>query len=110
MKHTSTPCTQEVVVFSRLMTFTCSSHKKTHKGSLYVTPTHLIFHNQTVGRETWLLHTHILQVETLPLNTKGSPLKITYKTFRLFTFIMLKIVNDKTAIILWCTSLNQGPL
>ncbi|XP_062506219.1 myotubularin-related protein 6-like [Corticium candelabrum] len=74
------------------MTFTCraSSHKKTHKGSLYVTPTHLIFHNQTVGRETWLLHTHILQVEMLPLNTKGSPLKITYKTFRSFTFIIAK--------------------
>ena len=48
-----------------------------------------------------------LQVETLPLNTKGSPLKITYKTFRSFTSIIAKIVNAKTSMILWCTSLNQ---
>ncbi|XP_062506566.1 myotubularin-related protein 8-like isoform X2 [Corticium candelabrum] len=78
MEHISTPKIDDVHLQSKF------SHKKTHKGSLYVTPTHLIFHNQT------LLHTHILQVETLPLNTKGSPLKIAYKTFRSFTFIIAK--------------------
>ncbi|XP_065843343.1 myotubularin-related protein 6-like [Oscarella lobularis] len=66
------------------------SPKKSTKGTLYMTATHLIFHDTSHARETWLLHTHIQSLDTLPINTKGSPLKIVYKTFQSFTFIIPK--------------------
>ncbi|EDO34710.1 predicted protein [Nematostella vectensis] len=64
--------------------------KKVSRGTLYLTPTHLIFVDPVGAKETWILHSHILSLEKLPLNAAGSPLRIRCKTFQNATLIIPK--------------------
>nr|XP_018898437.1 PREDICTED: myotubularin-related protein 6 isoform X1 [Bemisia tabaci] len=57
-------------------------------GTLYLTPTHLIFVDPDKKKETWILYTHIASIEKLPLSTAGSSLRIRCKTFLLVTFVI----------------------
>lgn len=62
--------------------------KTPSQGTLYLTATHLIFVDPDAKKETWVLHTHIANVEKLPLQTTGSPLLIRTKTFLSVTFVI----------------------
>ncbi|XP_031549865.1 myotubularin-related protein 6-like [Actinia tenebrosa] len=63
---------------------------KKARGSLYVTTTHLIFVDPDGVKETWILHSHISNIEKLPLNTSGAPLRIRCKTFQDVTIVVPK--------------------
>ena len=41
-------------------------------------------------KETWILHHHLSSVEKLALSTRGSPLKLSCKTFQSLTFVIPK--------------------
>ncbi|XP_043267839.1 myotubularin-related protein 6 isoform X2 [Venturia canescens] len=59
-------------------------------GTLFLTPTHLIFKDQNGKKEIWVWNTHIAVVEKQPLTTTGSPLYIKCKHFLTVTFIISK--------------------
>lgn len=62
--------------------------KNLSQGTLYVTPTHLIFIDPDNKKETWILFMHIGSVEKLPLTTTGSPIQIRCKTFLSVVFVI----------------------
>ncbi|KRT85970.1 hypothetical protein AMK59_1064 [Oryctes borbonicus] len=62
--------------------------KTPSQGTLYLTPTNLIFVDHEGKKETWILHMHMANVEKLPLTTTGSPLLIRCKTFLSVTFVI----------------------
>jgi len=57
-------------------------------GTLYLTATHLIFHDHQQSDEKWILHSHIHHVEKLNLVQQGSPLRIKCKNFEVMNFIV----------------------
>lgn len=84
MDHIKTPKVDNV----RLVDFT--STKDGVKGTLHVTTTHLIFVDPNGTKETWILYSHISEVEKLPLTARGSAVRIRTRTFRNVTFIITR--------------------
>ncbi|OQV20460.1 Myotubularin-related protein 6 [Hypsibius exemplaris] len=90
-------------------------------GTLYLTPTHLIFVNPAEKRETWVLLSHIGTVERSSILPAGCPLVIRCKTFLSLVFIiskdrdchevysaLLRIAQPSTFEELYCFSYNPG--
>lgn len=72
-------------------------------GTLYLTPTHVIFVDSSVKKEYWILLMHVSSVEKLPTSTEGCPLFIKCKHFLHITFIIPK---ERDALDVYL-SLNQ---
>lgn len=72
-------------------------------GTLYLTPTHVIFVDPRSKKEYWILLMHVSTVEKLPTTTNGCPLFIKCKHFLHITFIIPK---EKDALDVY-VSLNQ---
>uniref|UniRef100_A0A6G1SH81 Myotubularin-related protein 8 n=1 Tax=Aceria tosichella TaxID=561515 RepID=A0A6G1SH81_9ACAR len=72
-------------------------------GTLYLTPTHVIFVDPVVKKEHWILLMHVCSVEKLPTTTSGCPLFIKCKHFLHITFIIPK---ERDALDVYL-SLNQ---
>lgn len=72
-------------------------------GTLYLTPTHVIFVNPNTKKEYWILLMHVCSVEKLPTSTTGCPLFIKCKNFLHITFIVPK---ERDALDVYL-SLNQ---
>jgi len=72
-------------------------------GTLYLTPTHVIFVESIVKKEHWILLTHVSSVEKLPTTASGCPLFIKCKHFLHVTFI---IPRERDALDVYL-SLNQ---
>lgn len=83
MEHIITPKVENVKLLDRY------TDKKSTQGTLYLTPTHFIYVEQTnnTRKETWVLHHHISSVEKLPLSASGCPLLIHCKTFQLLHLV-----------------------
>lgn len=75
-------------------------------GTLYLTPTHLIFVDHEGKHETWVLHSHLSCIEKLSISSLGTPLQIKCKNFQAITFILPK---EKDAHEVWTSlySLSQ---
>jgi len=72
-------------------------------GTLYLTPTHVIFVDPNIKKEYWILLMHVCSVEKLPTSTNGCPLFIKCKNFLHITFI---IPRERDALDVYL-SLNQ---
>lgn len=72
-------------------------------GTLYLTPTHVIFVDLNGKKESWILMMHILSVEKLPTSPNGCPLFIKCKHFLHITFT---IPGEEDALNVYL-SLNQ---
>ncbi|XP_055333410.1 myotubularin-related protein 6-like isoform X2 [Paramacrobiotus metropolitanus] len=72
-------------------------------GTLYLTPTHLIFVNPVEKRETWVLLGHIGSVDRLSMAVGGSPLQIRCKTF---LSLILVIPKDRDSQELYAALLR----
>lgn len=72
-------------------------------GTLYLTPTHVIFVDPNIKKEYWILLMHVNSVEKLPTSTSGCPLFIKCKNFLHITFIIPK---ERDALDVYL-SLNQ---
>lgn len=72
-------------------------------GTLYLTPTHVIFVDPSSKKEYWILLMHISSIEKLPTSTNGCPLSIKCKHFLHITFIIPK---ERDALDVYL-SLNQ---
>lgn len=72
-------------------------------GTLYLTPTHVIFVDPSTKKEYWILLMHVCSVEKLPTGTNGCPLSIKCKNFLQITFIIPK---ERDALDVYL-SLNQ---
>ena len=72
-------------------------------GTLYLTPTHVIFVDPVLKKEHWILLMHVSSVEKLPTRTSGCPLFIKCKNFLHITFIIPK---ERDALDVYL-SLNQ---
>lgn len=72
-------------------------------GTLYLTPTHVIFVDPSSKKEYWILLMHVFSVEKLPTSTNGCPLSIKCKNFLHITFIIPK---ERDALDVYL-SLNQ---
>jgi len=59
-------------------------------GTLFLTPTHLIFVDTDGKRDTWILHSHISEIEKLSTSTSGTPIHIRCNNFRSITFVIPK--------------------
>ena len=57
-------------------------------GTLYLTPTHLIFVDKEGRNESWVLHSHLCSIEKQTVNSLGTPLQIKCKNFQSITFIL----------------------
>ncbi|XP_052793921.1 myotubularin-related protein 6-like isoform X2 [Mya arenaria] len=66
------------------------SARNTAVGTLYLTTTHLIFVDGSGKKEIWILHTHLMSVDKLPLTTGGSPLQLHCRNFMCITFVLPK--------------------
>ncbi|KAG9508564.1 Myotubularin-related protein 7, partial [Fragariocoptes setiger] len=75
-------------------------------GTLYLTPTHVIFVDPTSKKEHWILLMHVSSVEKLPITTLGCPLFIRCKHFLHITFIIPK-ERDAQDVYLSLTQLSQ---
>lgn len=73
------------------------------KGTLYLTPTHVIFVDPVTKKEYWILLMHVSSVEKLPITTSGCPLFIKCKHFLQITFV---IPRESDALDVYL-SLNQ---
>lgn len=72
-------------------------------GTLYLTPTHVIFVDPGNKKEYWVLLMHVSSIEKLPTSANGCPLFIKCKHFLHITFI---IPREKDALDVY-VSLNQ---
>lgn len=72
-------------------------------GTLYLTPTHVIFIDPRNQKEFWILLMHVSSIEKLPTTPNGCPLLIKCKHFLHITFIIPK---EKDALDVF-VSLNQ---
>lgn len=72
-------------------------------GTLYLTPTHVIFVDPFSRKEYWILLMHVSSVEKQPTSTNGCPLFIKCKHFLHITFIIPK---ERDALDVYL-SLNQ---
>ena len=72
-------------------------------GTLYLTPTHVIFVDPSIKKEQWILLMHVSSVEKLPTSISGCPLLIKCKNFLHITFIIPK---ERDALDVYL-SLNQ---
>lgn len=72
-------------------------------GTLYLTPTHVIFVDPKRKKEYWILLMHLSCIEKLPTSPGGCPLFIKCKNFQHITFIIPK---EKDALDVY-VSLNQ---
>lgn len=72
-------------------------------GTLYLTPTHVIFVDPSSKKEYWILLMHVFSVEKLPTTANGCPLFIKCKNFLHITFIIPK---ERDALDVYL-SLNQ---
>lgn len=79
------------------------NYAKPDIGTLYLTPTHVIFVDPISKKEYWILLMHVFSVEKLPTSTNGCPLFIKCKHFLHITFIIPK---EKDALDVYL-SLNQ---
>lgn len=79
------------------------NYAKPDVGTLYLTPTHVIFVDPTSKKEYWILLMHVSSVEKLPTSTNGCPLFIKCKHFLHVTFIIPK---ERDALDVYL-SLNQ---
>lgn len=59
-------------------------------GTLYLTPTHLIFVDREGRSENWVLHSHLSSMEKQSVTSLGTPLLIRCKNFQSITFILPK--------------------
>ncbi|XP_025016172.1 myotubularin-related protein 6 isoform X2 [Tetranychus urticae] len=59
-------------------------------GTLFLTPTHLIFTDTDGKRDSWILHSHLGTIEKLATCTGGTPLHLRCKNFRCVTFVIPK--------------------
>lgn len=59
-------------------------------GTLYLTPTHLIFVDREGRNENWVLHSHLSSIEKQSVTSLGTPLQIKCKNFQSITFILPK--------------------
>lgn len=75
-------------------------------GTLYLTPTHVIFVDPVVKKEHWILLMHVCSVEKLPTITYGCPLFIKCKNFLHITFIIPK-ERDASDVYLSLNQLSQ---
>ena len=57
-------------------------------GTLYLTPTHLIFVDREGRKESWVLHSHLSLIEKQQVSSIGTPLLIKCKNFQSITFIL----------------------
>lgn len=72
-------------------------------GTLYLTPTHLIFVDKEGGNESWVLHSHLSSIEKQSVSSLGTPLQIRCKNFQSITFILPK---EKDAHEVWTSLFN----
>lgn len=72
-------------------------------GTLYLTPTHVIFVDPRSKKEYWVLLMHVSSIEKLPTSPNGCPLFLKCKHFLHITFIIPK---EKDALDVY-VSLNQ---
>ena len=75
-------------------------------GTLYLTPTHVIFVEPKVKKEQWILLMHIGSVEKLPTSTTGCPIFIKCKHFLHITLIIPK-ERDALDVYLSLSQLSQ---
>ena len=75
-------------------------------GTLYLTPTHVIFVDPIAKKEHWILLMHVCSVEKLPSVTSGCPLFIKCKHFLHVTFIIPK-ETDALDVYLSLNQLSQ---
>lgn len=59
-------------------------------GTLYLTPTHLIFVDREGRNENWVLHSHLAAIEKQSVSSLGTPLQIRCKNFQSMTFLLPK--------------------
>lgn len=75
-------------------------------GTLYLTPTHVIYVDPSSKKEYWILLMHVCSVEKLPTSTNGCPLFIKCKHFLHVTFIIPK-ERDALDVYLSLSQLSQ---
>jgi len=115
MEHIRTPKVENVKMLDRFNT------KASPLGKLYVTTSHLIFIQDMDGKETWILHMLMNQIDKPLLTTSGSQLKISCSNFRTVTFTiqrdrdahdvyqsLLELSKPATIPQLYCFSYNPN--
>lgn len=97
MEHILVPKVDHVKLVDRL------NYSSPDVGTLYLTPSHVIFNDTKNRKEHWILLMHVSSVEKLPTSASGCPLFIKCKHFLHITFIIPK---EKDALDVYI-SLNQ---
>lgn len=59
-------------------------------GTLYITTTHFMFVTDESSKETWVLHSHVENIERSPMTAAGCPLTIKCKTFQTLNLLILR--------------------
>lgn len=75
-------------------------------GTLYLTPTHVIFVDPNSKKEHWILLMHVYSVEKQPITTNGCPLFVKCKNFLHVTFMIPK-ERDAQDVYLSLNQLSQ---
>lgn len=88
MEHIRTPKVENVKLMDKY------NPKASPTGNLYLTTSHLIFIEDKLNKETWILHMLMSAIEKPMLTTSGSQLKISCSNFQTVTFT---IQRDKDA-------------
>ena len=88
MEHIRTPKVENVKLMDKY------NPKASPTGNLYLTTSHLIFIEDKLNKETWILHMLMSSIEKPLLTTSGSQLKISCSNFQTVTFT---IQRDKDA-------------
>ena len=88
MEHIRTPKVENVKLMDKY------NPKASPTGNLYLTTSHLIFIEDNLNKETWILHMLMSAIEKPLLTTSGSQLKISCSNFQTVT---LTIQRDRDA-------------
>ena len=80
MEHIRTPKVENVKLMDKY------NPKASPTGNLYLTTSHLIFIEDNLNKETWILHMLMSAIEKPLLTTSGSQLKISCSNFQTVTF------------------------
>ena len=113
MEHIRTPKVENVKLMDKY------NPKASPTGNLYLTTSHLIFIEDKLNKETWILHMLMSGIERPLLTTSGSQLKISCSNFQTVTFTiqrdrdahdvyqsLLELSKPKEVQDLYCFSYN----
>ena len=113
MEHIRTPKVENVKLMDKY------NPKASPTGNLYLTTSHLIFIEDKLNKETWILHMLMSSIEKPLLTTSGSQLKISCSNFQTVTFTiqrdrdahdvyqsLLELSKPKEVQDLYCFSYN----